>query len=194
MRLAPRVSIIASSSAPRRNRASVAFGLGRRSCSQGQLALATILPFRARNDRCAHAALIAGPPQRPRELRHAVATPDIARRPGAPRGAARRTKRWSCCSSRSLRRSVPTFCSSTAVPYSPADTGSHPLRSATDPLLPMVRGRVDGRDPGLGPARRRALARGLVGRAGRHLRRTRVPRRVRRAVLRLPPWAFGHWW
>src|SRR3954453_5105226 len=53
------------------------------------------------------------------------------------------------------------------------------------PLLPMVRGRGGGRDRGVGPARRRAVARAAVDRAGRPLRRPRVPRRVRRAVLRL---------
>jgi hypothetical protein len=38
MRLAPHVSIVTSSSAPPRDRASVAFGLGMKSCPRGELA------------------------------------------------------------------------------------------------------------------------------------------------------------
>ena len=41
----------ASSSAPRRDRASVAFGLGRKSCPQGQLATGDDTPFPGTNDR-----------------------------------------------------------------------------------------------------------------------------------------------
>jgi hypothetical protein len=40
---------------------------------------------------------------------------------------------------------------------------------------------------GLGPARRRALTRTAVDRAGSPLRRARLPRRVRRTLLRLSP-------
>jgi hypothetical protein len=44
----------ASSSAPRRDRASVASGLGRKSCPQGQLATGDDTPFRGRTNRDAH--------------------------------------------------------------------------------------------------------------------------------------------
>jgi hypothetical protein len=51
----------------------------------------------------------------------------------------------------------------------------------------MVCGRVDGRDRRMGAARRGALARAVVDRAGGPLRWPGLPRRVRRAVLRLSP-------
>jgi hypothetical protein len=53
--------------------------------------------------------------------------------------------------------------------------------------LQMVPGRLDRGDRGLGSARRCALARAAVDRAGGPLRRARLPRRVRGAILRLSP-------
>jgi len=101
----------------------------------------------------------------------------------SPIVTARRTERWSWeCSSRSLRRSVPT--SPFFAVLAPPIRVRHPLRSATDLLSSrwfavgwMVAILAWGLHVG-------ALARAPVGRAGRPLRRTRV--------LRLPPWAFGH--
>src|SRR5215211_2071289 len=53
--------------------------------------------------------------------------------------------------------------------------------------LQMVLGRLDRGDRGLVAARRRALARAAVDRAGGAVRRARLSRRVRRAILWLSP-------
>jgi len=148
---------------------------------------AKILPFRARNHRYAHAAVIAGPPQRPRERRTS------ARRRGSPSWVAFSRRRKAAPPRPSARvgercriDAIDRFLTDrdrashrtmilgmllalasavgTNVPFlcrtRPADPGSTPVaerdRSA---LLAMVRGRVDGRDPGLGPARRRSRSR-----------------------------------
>jgi hypothetical protein len=54
--------------------------------------------------------------------------------------------------------------------------------------LQMVLDRLDRGDRGLGSARRRAVARAAVNRAGGPFRGPRLPRRVRRALLRLSAW------
>ena len=67
-----------------------------------------------------------------------------------------------------------------------ADPGSPSGAQRRRPLsLEVVPGRLARGDRGLGPARRCALARAAVDRAGGALRRARVPRRLRRALLRL---------
>ena len=53
--------------------------------------------------------------------------------------------------------------------------------------LQVVRGGLAGGARSLGASRRRPCARTAVGRTGRPLRRAGLPRRARRAVLRLPP-------
>ena len=65
---------------------------------------------------------------------------------------------------------------------------SAPAAKRRRPLsLQVVRGGMVGGARSLGASRRRPCARTVVGRTGRPLRRSGLPRRARRAVLRLPP-------